>query len=78
MSMLKGVQEDEGLSPDDRVLFAETLREVESERMKASEERFRWERERLQLAEDRRRLEMERVRLRDEIETTRREILHSM
>ena len=46
--------------------------------MKASEERFRWERERLQLAEDRRRLEMERVRLRDEIETTRREILHSM
>ena len=46
--------------------------------MKASEERFRWERERLQLTEDRRRLEMERVRLRDEIETTRREILHSM
>ena len=28
MSMLKGVQEDEALSPDNRVLFAETLREV--------------------------------------------------
>ena len=28
MSMLRGVQEDESLSPDDRMLFAETLREV--------------------------------------------------
>ena len=28
MSMLKGVQEDEALSPDDKMLFAETLREV--------------------------------------------------
>ena len=28
MSMLKGVQRDEALSPDNKVLFAETLREV--------------------------------------------------
>ena len=28
MSILKGVQRDEALSPDNKVLFAETLREV--------------------------------------------------
>ena len=28
LSMLKGVQDDDTLSPDDKVLFAETLREV--------------------------------------------------
>ena len=28
LSMLKGVQEDGNLSPDDKILFAETLREV--------------------------------------------------
>ena len=28
LSMLKGVQDDDSLSPDDKVLFAETLREV--------------------------------------------------